>query len=343
MPHPVEELQCPTTYARILHQQSPGHSLELLRNTGLEANSLGRREYIKVAQLIQVFRNALALEHNVGWGLKLGRRLNFSGHGALGFAALSAPTIGDGLDVYTKYARSRAPYIDLIGQRSGGYYRLLVDSTMPLAKLEEPLAEVLLLIAEAYVMEVLGSVPDQSTLSFAFPRPAHGQLYAEYFSLPVQFDAAETCLQIPLELCEMPCPLYDEQAYQAALARCRIELSAVIDPGDAASRVRLLLASHFDQVDLVEDIVAPPNLDTVASTLCISPRTLIRQLTTQNTSFRQMLEELQLAAASRLLDQARYSVADISALLGYSDTSNFNRAFRRWTGLSPGRYRRRIR
>lgn len=343
MSHPVELLPCPGTYARILVQQQPKLSRELLQGTGLQRDSLARSERISVAQQLQIFRNAMVLEGTPEWGLKLGKRLNVSSHGPLGFAALSAPTVGDGLDVFAGFARSRAPYIELVAERTDEYYRLHVASRMPLGDLEYPLAEVLLLIAEAYVLAVLGYAPGQSTLMFAHPRPAHYRLYRDYFSLPCQFDAEETCLQIPLGLCSTPCPLHDQQSCQAALARCREELGAVIDPGDAASRVRNLLASYFDQIDVGEGTAVVPGLESVASTLCVSPRTLGRQLALQNTSYRQILEELQLATASQLLDQARYSVADIGVLLGYSDAANFGRAFRRWTGMAPGPFRRRSR
>lgn len=68
---------------------------------------------------------------------------------------------------------------------------------------------------------------------------------------------------------------------------------------------------------------------------------LIRQLDAQLTSYREILEDLQITTACKLLGRAHYSVADISALLGYSDAANFGRAFRRWTGVPPGRYRYR--
>jgi len=341
MPHPVEKLPAPGTYARIMLQQLRGRGSELLSGTGILPAELPGSEYITVAQQLQIFRNAMALAGTPDWGLKLGQRLNVSSHGPLGFAALSAPTIGDGLGVFADFARSRAPYIDLVAERSDEHYRLLVKPTMPLADLDFPLAEVLLLVAESYVLAVLGYAPGEATLHLAYPRPDHAELYGEYFSLPWHFNAVETCLQIPLGLCGTPCPLQDRQTYQSALARCREALASVIDPRDAVSRVRNLLASHFDRIGLGEELVAGPDLGYVAATLCISPRTLIRQLDQQGTSFRLLLEEQQITTAEKLLGQARYSVADVGNLLGYSDAANFGRAFRRWTGMSPGRYRRR--
>ncbi|MBT4522165.1 MAG: AraC family transcriptional regulator [Halieaceae bacterium] len=342
MPHPVARLPVPSTYAKILLQQ-PLYSSDLLSHSGLTAESLGASERITVAQQLQVFRNALLLAKTPEWGLKLGQRLNVNSHGPLGFAALCAPTIGDGLDVFVDFARTRAPYFHLLAERSTDYYRLIVKPAMPLTDLELPLSEILLLVAEAYVIAVLGHAPGQSGLQLAYPRPAHADLYREYFTLPYRFDAPVTCLQLPLQLCAMPCPLHDQETFQAALARCRDALAAVIDPNDAASKVKNLLASQFDRVGLGEDFVPQPGLALVASRLSVSPRTLIRQLDLQGTSYRQLLEQQQVSTAKKLLDQARYSVADIGNLLGYSDAANFGRAFRRWTGISPGNYRRRSR
>jgi len=339
MLHPFENLPSPCTYARILLQENPDKGEALLRDTYLQSDAIAHLESITVAQQLRIFRNAMALDGDARWGLRFGTRLNYSSHGPLGFAALSAPTIGDGLNVFADFARSRAPYLTLRAEQDKSYFRIHFEPTMPLGSLEQPLAEVLLLIVESYVLAVLGYVPAESSLKFSY-HPTHADSYGEYFSLPQQFDSDYNCVQLPLGLCAMPCPLHDQQTYQTSLARCREAMIAVIDPGDAISKVRNLLASHFDKIELGESIGAVPGLESIADTLCMSSRTLIRQLESQGSNFRKILEKLQFSTAEKLLNQSRYSVADIAVLLGYSDAANFGRAFRRWTGVSPGSYRR---
>jgi AraC-like DNA-binding protein len=67
--------------------------------------------------------------------------------------------------------------------------------------------------------------------------------------------------------------------------------------------------------------------------------TLQRQLDEQATSFKALVEEVRREHAPRYMQRAELRVHHIAALLGYNDASSFRRAFRRWTGLSPERYR----
>jgi AraC-like DNA-binding protein len=79
---------------------------------------------------------------------------------------------------------------------------------------------------------------------------------------------------------------------------------------------------------------------TVASRLNRSLSTLQRQLQAEGLSYRAVLDDTRRSLAEAYLRHARFSQAEIAFLLGFSDQSNFSRAFRRWTGRSPGQDRR---
>lgn len=80
-------------------------------------------------------------------------------------------------------------------------------------------------------------------------------------------------------------------------------------------------------------------METVASGLNISVRTLIRRLRANGLTFRDIRDELRLERSMRDLIDGRGSLDEIAYALGFSSSSVFNRAFRRWTGMSPGAYR----
>ena len=69
-------------------------------------------------------------------------------------------------------------------------------------------------------------------------------------------------------------------------------------------------------------------------------RTLQRRLSDVNTTFSAVVETAQMRRAVQLLERDDYSLVEIAYKLGYADQANFARAFRRWTGLPPGLYRR---
>jgi AraC-like DNA-binding protein len=82
------------------------------------------------------------------------------------------------------------------------------------------------------------------------------------------------------------------------------------------------------------------SLDEVAARLKLPSRTLKRKLAAAGTGFLTLLDEARLDRAARLLQADARTVDEIAITLGYSDTANFTRAFRRWTGTTPAAYRR---
>ena len=79
--------------------------------------------------------------------------------------------------------------------------------------------------------------------------------------------------------------------------------------------------------------------DRLAQQLDMHRRTLNRRLKAQGRTFQSVLDEVRFEVARHLLRETRQSVADITYALGYGDTANFSRAFRRWTGVAPLQWR----
>lgn len=79
--------------------------------------------------------------------------------------------------------------------------------------------------------------------------------------------------------------------------------------------------------------------ETIAQKLYRSLSTLQRQLRSEGTSYRELLDDTREELARNYLHEKRYSQAQIAFMLGFSDQSNFSRAFKRWTGQSPGEFR----
>ncbi|MDB6145894.1 MAG: transcriptional regulator, AraC family [Pseudomonas sp.] len=79
--------------------------------------------------------------------------------------------------------------------------------------------------------------------------------------------------------------------------------------------------------------------DRVASALFMSPTKLQLKLSQRGTHFQQLLDDTRKELACSYLSQLSRPVTEITFLLGFSDTSNFTRAFKRWTGLSPTDFR----
>lgn len=118
-----------------------------------------------------------------------------------------------------------------------------------------------------------------------------------------------------------------------ALRQCETML-AQLHPDNRTCRyqVQKMMLSHPPGVLTEEE---------AASTLFICKRTLARRLKTEDTSFRQIRDEILSQQAVGYLRDSRMSVVAMAELLNYHDSANFRRAFKRWFSVTPDQYRRR--
>jgi AraC-like DNA-binding protein len=104
-----------------------------------------------------------------------------------------------------------------------------------------------------------------------------------------------------------------------------------MDKNDIVTRARVLLIGQLPNGE--------PSRKTLADTLHLSERTLARRLSAGGYTFTSLVDEIRSHLAKDYLRQSRFSVTDVAFLLGFSDQSNFARAFKRWTDLSPTEFR----
>jgi len=106
-----------------------------------------------------------------------------------------------------------------------------------------------------------------------------------------------------------------------------------MDKRDVVARARVTI------IDQLPD--GEPSRREVASELAMSERTLARRLSDRDYTFSSLVDEVRGQLAKEYLRQSRFSVTDVAFLLGFSDQSNFARAFKRWTDQSPSEFRSR--
>ena len=83
-------------------------------------------------------------------------------------------------------------------------------------------------------------------------------------------------------------------------------------------------------------------LEEVAGRLAVSPRRLQYRLKEEGTSFSGLLETARMDIAKSYLGRPEVPISDIAFMLGFSEQSGFNHAFRRWTGVTPKEFRKKI-
>lgn len=98
----------------------------------------------------------------------------------------------------------------------------------------------------------------------------------------------------------------------------------------------------FDVEKLITEALPSgiPSIHQIAEHLCMSNRTLTRRLSDAGVTYRDLIKKIQEKVAKHLLKNTSRSLAEITFETGFSEQSAFNRAFKRWTGLSPVEFRK---
>ncbi|MCF4763307.1 AraC family transcriptional regulator, partial [Acinetobacter baumannii] len=167
---------------------------------------------------------------------------------------------------------------------------------------------------------------------FSYPRPAHADEYDALFFAPVmQFDAPRTEITFAADYLDLPIR-QDEKTLEEFLKAAPAQLLVKFkNTNSLTSRIREVLKSQIGE--------EMPTLNDVASMLYLSPQTLRRRLAAEGKSYQGVKDALRRDAAIHLLLNPELTLEDVAQQVGFSETSTFHRAFKKWTGVTPGLYR----
>ena len=333
----LDRLSASATYGALLVEmlQPMGiSSSAVLKGTDIEPGTLESVEgRISARQYAQLIENAKQLAADPALGFKFGMQLKLSTHGFLGFAAMSASNLGDALALAVKYCRTRFDFIDLQLISKGDEVTLQVDEVVSLGAASAFLIESIMASFGVMSLNLLGEIPLGVRINRVCNKPDYFDAMESYFPqrAPVTFNQPVDQIVFKKSVLARPLTLSDPLAKQLAEAQCEKELQTIPQEDDLLYRVQRLLKE------------AEPRylkLDDIADRLHMSSRTLKRRLQELGTSFQDVLDNVRLARAKRLLTETHQPVESIASALGYSDASNFSRAFKRKEGVTPAMYRR---
>jgi len=340
----LTSMEVSTAYPRLTLSSKLLPVDKLLHGTGVTPELLMSEDYVDWRVLATMFNN---IDQYPGvpptWAIGLGGQFSATSHGSLGFAALSAPTLGAAVDALVEFYPSRVTALNMTLEQNDGYYVMRVLDVTGDTVFGGFLAEIVLKVGESLIAAILGHpVGENIVVSLVRSAPAAAEEFAAAFDAKVVFDAEVNAIFVPESWWRLPSPLHDESVYWANIAKCRELIASREQQGSASLIVRNHLMSHFDsQISGEVEHTAPPTQEAVAEYMHLTTRTLIRRLKREGAPYKNILEELRRDYAQTLLGNARLTVADVGELLGYKEPANFGRAFRRWVGVSPAAWRRR--
>ncbi len=254
---------------------------------------------------------------------------------ALSYAMMTSGTLKDALVRLAKFKRvvSNTCLLKMVEDDADLIFDLNVfdyhDTNRKV--LSRDVTETFLATMVQFSREVLGSDLILKKVKFCFPKPNHSVQYlTDFFQCEVEYNAQTSVL------------VFDSYQASRPLLGSNPEISQAHDKllNDLIGRVNKDDLTHAVVNKIYQSLsMGAPSQSDIANDLNLSLRNFQRKLNAQGTSYKNILETTRKKITLDYLDQKHLSLSEISYLVGFSNTSNFNRAFRRWTNTSPGEYR----
>jgi AraC-like DNA-binding protein len=306
-------------------------SADLLGPLGLSEEALSQPLIrFPLAVYISVMDRARTLTGEPGIGFAWGLQMKISTFGALGFATMTSATLGDALALAMQLAA--------LGSTAEGL-RLIVENGIASIVLDEhadfgPVRDVLAVARLTGLWTIAQAITGrdlQASAEVAFEEPAYYRRFSHLVPT-VRFGQPTTRALIPAEALAYPLVMSNPVALRLASEQCARELESL----GAGGRFLHGIRGHL--FDARGRLRSAPQVAVEAG---MSERTLRRRLAENGATFSTIVDRERRDRALVLLRDGSLSLQEVADRLGYSAVQSFDRAFLRWTGVTPAAYRRR--
>lgn len=169
---------------------------------------------------------------------------------------------------------------------------------------------------------------------FRHAAPKTLEHHEAYFGCPVHFGADQDAMLLSRHSLMEPNILGDKGITQFLVSHLDHELGQIDDKPALQTQTKSEIARALSE--------GLPKMADIARQMGLSARSFHRRLAEHGLSFQTLTEETRREIATAMLLEERYALSEIAFLTGYSEQSAFNRAFKRWMGVTPATYRKSL-
>ncbi len=268
--------------------------------------------------------------------LEMGRRIYMGDHAAVGYGVLSSPSIDYALRLITRFFRLVFPAFRMRYSVLDDKVELDFSSTMAMsAECLDFNIELVALAAHTSIKDLVQGQLPPYVMELSIPAPPHKSRYEQLLPrVQVHFAALPypgVRLVYPISILNGKPAMSNNASLMIAEQRCRELMQRIVTNGTVGDWTRMMLRDSNDGL---------PSIEELAATLNVNSRTLHRHLKREGLVYRSLCVEERHRKAKELLSTTHLSVTRIAQELGYSDTSNFIRAFRTHVGSNPSEFRK---
>jgi AraC-like DNA-binding protein len=300
--------------------------------TGLSAEAL-RDPDLKIAltKLDDIFEFAQRMTKDEFLGLHMGEQLTRPFSHIIGHIMMNCETLLQALSKFCEYQRLVDETTKTVFFEEDGYTVIESDILDMSIRNSRIVAEYKLSGSYAYAKMLTEKKIHLSRVEFNHKAPINKGEYDRIFCCPVHFNKPRNALVMDSKCLSYPIIEPNKKLLEAFEMQAKSMLSS-LDANDSYTKKTIQLLISMMPGSL-------PKINAIAKRQAVSVRKLQMKLKEEGTGYRTLLDGIRKDLAIRYLQEETISISEIAYVLGFSETSAFHRAFKRWTECTPEKYR----
>ncbi len=263
-------------------------------------------------------------------GLHMGEFAEAGSWSILGYMMMNCKTLGEAFEKSARYSRIIGNLIE--GNAHLKFNKIKVTLATPphAPKMSRHCYESTISSSVCMMRTLTGVDINPLEVTFIYPEPVSRSEYERIFRCPVLFDQKENSLTLDLGVIYTPILYANPELLQHFENYAQDFLAGIERQNEHTRAVTKIILSKLDDEAL--------SIKKVAKEMSVSVRTLQNRLKDEGVVFSELLMDTREKLAKKYLGE-NYSVEQITYLLGFSEPSVFRKAFKKWSGVTPGQYR----
>ncbi|MCP3939945.1 MAG: AraC family transcriptional regulator [Desulfobacteraceae bacterium] len=306
-------------------------SKALLKQAGIDGKTLiNPDKRIKLTKMTRLWELARIKSNDPSFGLSVARNVSPKTFAALGSAVMASNNLDDVFKRTQRFYKiiSNALEIRIFKKEervSIGFIPYEAGPTPSMEAMDSFLGAIIL-----FSHEMRQTMKKPLKIEMVRPKPENINPYYDIFGSNIVFLAPFNRITLEKSDLNIPFPAADSK-----VAHRNDQI--VIEYLERFDRTNIVKKVHGKLIDLLP--LGEPSLGKLAKEIGMSRRSLNRYLQNENVTYREILSEIRQHLAEQYLSENIYSIIEIAFKLGYTDSSNFSRAFKRWAEVTPREYR----
>ncbi|MUG96123.1 helix-turn-helix domain-containing protein [Scytonema sp. UIC 10036] len=307
----------------------------ILKIAGLTIEDIANQtKYFSLHQHIQLLEKLAVLNQDDFFGLHYGFTHHVSNFGILGYVLLNSATVGSALNSLVQYFGVWQQGTEIALTLDGNTAWLSYQVTDARISVRKQDAETAIAFAINSIRTLTRQHWYPKTVWLEHNSSKKALEYEQVLNAPVLFNQSINAIAMERELLKQKVPFADLSLLPILESRLHQFFVEKEVDDELVTLVNRAIARSLPQGCLT--------VGDIAFSLGLSSRTLQRYLSDRNTTYKQLVDKTRYQLSLMYLKEPEFSLTEVALLLGYSELSAFNHAFRRWTGLTPNKYRHSI-